>query len=609
MGRDKTMRRVKAVSFLLAVVMLASIFTGCSSGRTTKITTDKFIKACDKLGLEEYELDGKHSPDMDDLQDGFYIAADEDMVEDNEFTLQLYLKMYGLDSVIDAEDIQSFAIAAKCTGLEDLEDIEDPEDLEDVSVDGAFAFQMTLDDDYSEDLMEFLADALDEMEIKTKKLSDSEYAVTKTGGYFRLHGDLANVLKELADDDDFEDALENVNGDIGISIEVNGADVFVIAGGALNAKKASVMNSFVKAFGAASNPLNLKTNDKVVINLLENAGFGGSFTGGIGGSGKKVGISMPTKDLQRWNQDGDYMKEKLEAAGYEVDLQYAGNKVDTQAAQIENMINSGCKVLIIAPITSPSLNEQLDMAASKNITVIAYDRLIMDSENVDYYLTFDNYLVGQIQGEYIRDMLDLDNSYGPYTIEFTAGDPSDNNAGFFFMGAMDVLQPYLASGQLVCVSGQTDFDSVATSEWSTANAQARAENIIASNYMYGTNIDAWLCSNDSTAQGVVNALEWTYSGSWPIVTGQDCDIVSVKNILNGKQAMSVFKDTRTLAAQTVTMVDQILSGKTVEVNDTVTYNNNMKVVPTYLCSPVFADINNYKAVLIDSGYYTEDDLR
>ena len=332
-----------------------------------------------------------------------------------------------------------------------------------------------------------------------------------------------------------------------------------------------------------------------------------ALTGCAGGGAKKVGISMPTQDLQRWNQDGAYMKEKFEAAGYEVDLQYAGNKADTQLSQVENMINSGCKVLIIAAIESSSLGTALDKAAKKKIPVIAYDRLIMDNENVDYYATFDNGLVGKLQGEYVRDALNLDSTSGPYNIEFTAGDPGDNNATFFFNGAMEVLKPYIDAGKLVCVSGQTDFSSVATAEWSTANAQSRAENIIGT-YYADKQIDAWLCSNDSTAQGVANALEKLYTGAYPVVTGQDCDKVSVKNMINGKQTMSIFKDTRTLAARTVTMVNQILNNETVEVNDTSTYNNNKKTVPTFLCDPVSVDLSNYQAVLIDSNYYTQADI-
>ncbi len=334
-----------------------------------------------------------------------------------------------------------------------------------------------------------------------------------------------------------------------------------------------------------------------------------ALTGCSAGSGKnKVGVSMPTKDLQRWNQDGDNMKKELEAAGYEVDLQYANNDVATQLSQVENMINSGCKVIVIAAIEGSSLGTALDKAAAKKIPVIAYDRLLMDNANVDYYATFDNYMVGTIQGTYVKDTLDLDNAAGPFNIEFTAGDPGDNNAGFFFNGAYDVLKPYIESGKLVVVSGQNTFEQVATPSWKTETAQSRAENILSSYYADGTNVDVWLCSNDSTALGVENALATNYNGSYPIITGQDCDIANVKNMLQGKQSMSVFKDTRTLASQVVKMVTQILNGQTVEVNDTTTYDNGKKVVPSYLCSPVFADAGNYQKILIDSGYYTADQL-
>jgi putative multiple sugar transport system substrate-binding protein len=338
-------------------------------------------------------------------------------------------------------------------------------------------------------------------------------------------------------------------------------------------------------------------------------GCAGGGTGSAGGTGKsKVGVSMPTKDLQRWNQDGDNMKKELEAAGYEVDLQYANNDVATQLSQVENMINSGCKVLVIAAIEGSSLGTALDKAEAKNIPVIAYDRLLMDNAGVDYYATFDNYMVGTIQGTYVKDTLDLDNAAGPFNIEFTAGDPGDNNAGFFFNGAYDVLKPYIESGKLNVVSGQNKFEDVATPSWKTETAQARAENILSSYYADGTNVDVWLCSNDSTALGVENALATNYNGKYPIITGQDCDISNVKNMLAGKQSMSVFKDTRTLASQVVKMVTQILKGETVDVNDKETYDNGKKVVPSYLCSPVFADANNYKTILIDSGYYKEADL-
>ena len=326
-------------------------------------------------------------------------------------------------------------------------------------------------------------------------------------------------------------------------------------------------------------------------------------------AGGKVGVAMPTKDLQRWNQDGANMEKELKAAGYEVDLQFASNDVQQQVSQIENMINGGCSVLVIASIDDDSLGTVLAQAKEKNIPVIAYDRLIMNTDAVSYYATFDNYMVGTKQGEYIRDQLDLDNADGPFNIELVTGDPGDNNAKFFFNGAMDVLNPYIESGKLVVKSGQTKFDECATAEWSSANAQSRAENILSSFYADGSNLDAWMCSNDSTAQGIVAALDANYSGTWPIVTGQDCDIVSVKNMIAGKQSMSIFKDTRTLASQVVKMVGQILAGETVEVNDTTTYDNGTGVIPSFLCEPVFADINNYKELLIDSGYYTEDQLQ
>ena len=345
----------------------------------------------------------------------------------------------------------------------------------------------------------------------------------------------------------------------------------------------------------------------VIATLL--TGCGGGAAGGSSSGAKKVGVSMPTKDLQRWNQDGANMEKELKAAGYEVDLQFASNDVQQQVSQIENMISSGCNVLVIAAIEGSSLGEALDMAKKANIPVIAYDRLIMNSDAVSYYATFDNYKVGTVQGEYVVKALDLDNAAGPFNIEFTAGDPGDNNAGFFFNGAMDVVKKYIEEGKLNVVSGQKTFEEVATPTWGTDVAQSRAENILSSYYADGTNLDVWLCSNDSTALGVENALAANYNGSYPIITGQDCDIENTKNMIAGKQSMSVFKDTRTLASQVVKMVGQILSNQTVDVNDTTTYDNGVKVVPSFLCEPVFADANNYKQILIESGYYTEDQLK
>jgi len=353
------------------------------------------------------------------------------------------------------------------------------------------------------------------------------------------------------------------------------------------------------------------------LSLLAGCTSGGGATPAAGGdanananaTGKKVGVAMPTKDLQRWNQDGANMEEQLKAAGYQVDLQYASNDINTQINQIQNMINSGCDVLVIAAIDGDSLGEPLALAKEKGIPVIAYDRLIMNTDAVSYYATFDNYMVGTKQGEYIKETLDLDNAAGPFNMEITAGDPGDNNANYFYSGAMDVLNPYIEQGKINVVSGQTDFAAVATAGWATEKAQERMENILSSYYADGTQLDIALCSNDSTALGVANALAANYTGAYPVITGQDCDIANVKNMLAGKQSMSIFKDTRTLAAQVVKMTGQILNGEEVEVNDTTTYDNGKGVVPSYLCAPVFADANNYKELLIESGYYTEDQLQ
>ncbi|MBP3366496.1 MAG: sugar-binding protein [Treponema sp.] len=329
----------------------------------------------------------------------------------------------------------------------------------------------------------------------------------------------------------------------------------------------------------------------------------------------KVGVSMPTKDLQRWNQDGANMKAQLEKAGYTVDLQYANNDIATQVSQIENMITGKCNVLVVASIDGSALKNALDGAKKKRIPVIAYDRLIMNSNAVSYYATFDNYKVGTIQGEYLVDKLNLKNrdKSDPAYIEFFTGSPDDNNINFFFGGAMDTLKPYLDSGVLVCRSGQTAKAQCATLNWSTEEAQKRMENLITSNGYgpKGTRLDAVYSSNDSCAMGITNALKnagYT-KANFPVVTGQDCDIVSVKNMIAGTQAMSIFKDTRTLAEKVVGMVDALLKGSKPEINDTKTYNNGTGVIPSYLCDPVYADISNYKSLLVDSGYYTEAQLR
>ena len=322
----------------------------------------------------------------------------------------------------------------------------------------------------------------------------------------------------------------------------------------------------------------------------------------------RVGIAMPTQSLQRWNQDGANMKALMEEAGYEVDLQYANNEVNTQISQIENMILGGAEILVISSIDGSALDTVLALAKEVEVPVIAYDRLLTNTMNVDYYATFDNYRVGVIQGMFVEEMLDLANAEGPFTIEFTAGDPGDNNAGLFFGGAYDVLKPYIESGKLVIKSGQTEFAQCAAINWSTQAAQDRMDNILSAYYADGTKLDVCLCSNDNTALGVINSLRnFGFSDeNMPLITGQDCDIAGIKNIIGGYQAMSVFKDTRVLAAQTVKMVGDLLEGRAPETN--AVYANGLFDVPSYNCAIMLVGADNYQEILIDSGYYTADQL-
>lgn len=328
--------------------------------------------------------------------------------------------------------------------------------------------------------------------------------------------------------------------------------------------------------------------------------------------GGTVGISMPTQSSARWIADGNNMVEQFNAAGYETNLQYAEDNIPNQLAQIENMIVRGVDVLVIAAIDGTTLSDALAQAADQGTTVIAYDRLIRDSENVDYYATFDNFQVGVLQASYIRDALDLDNAEGPFYIELFGGSPDDNNAYFFYDGAMSVLQPYIDSGTLVVGSGQVGMDTVSTLRWSGSTAQARMDNLLSA-YYSDKQVDAVLSPYDGISIGIISSLKGVGYGSddlpMPIITGQDAEIPSIRSILAGEQTSTVFKDTRELARVTVEMVDAFLAGEEVPVNDTETYDNGVKVVPSYLLNPVSVDIDNWREVLVESGYYAEDEIQ
>ena len=327
------------------------------------------------------------------------------------------------------------------------------------------------------------------------------------------------------------------------------------------------------------------------------------------GEGKVVGVAMPTQSSERWINDGGNMKAQLEALGYEVILQYAEDDVQMQVSQIENMIAQQVDCLVIASIDSVALTGVEAQAKEAGIPIIAYDRLLMQTDAVTYYASFDNEGVGRAIAEYVEAKLDLANTTETYTIEFFMGSPDDNNAVLLYNGVMKVLQQYLDSGVLVCKSGRTSFEDTCILRWSQETAQKNCEDYLAGFYA-DEDLDICLTAFDGFAYGCRSALEGaSYTAeNWPIITGQDAELMATKNIIAGYQTMSIAKDTRTLAEKCVTMVNALLTGSEPEINDTTTYDNGVFVVPSYLCTPVAVDAENYKEVLVDTGYYTEEQL-
>jgi putative multiple sugar transport system substrate-binding protein len=328
--------------------------------------------------------------------------------------------------------------------------------------------------------------------------------------------------------------------------------------------------------------------------------------------GMLVGIAMPTKSSSRWISDGESMVKAFEAMGYKTDLQFAEDDIPNQVAQIENMVTKGAKVLIIAAIDGSTLSDVLAKAKEKGVLVMAYDRLITKTKDVDYYATFDNFKVGVLQASQIETALGLKDGKGPFNIELFGGSPDDTNAFYFYDGAMSVLKPYIDSKKLVVVSGQMGMDKVSTLRWDGAVAQARMDNLLSANYT-DKRVDAVLSPYDGLSRGIISSLKGVGYGTkdqpWPVITGQDAEIASIKAMIAGEQAFTVFKDTRELAKQTAKMVDAALKGTEVPINDTKTYDNKVKVVPSYLLEPTSIDIKNYKEKLVDSGYIKAEDLK
>ena len=329
-----------------------------------------------------------------------------------------------------------------------------------------------------------------------------------------------------------------------------------------------------------------------------------------------VGISMPTRSLERWINDGEQLKSLLEDAGCTADLQYADNKTDLQISQIQNQVAGGAKILVVAAVDGKVLAPVLAEAAGQDAMVIAYDRLINGTENVDYYATFDNYKVGTLQGQYIEEQLGLADGAGPFNLEPFAGSPDDNNAKFFFSGAWDVLLPYVESGQLVVPSGKSpssndDWASIGIQGWISASAQSEMDNRLSSFYSGSEKVDVALSPNDSLAIGIIASLKsagYTPGESYPIITGQDADKANVLAVLDGEQSMTVWKDTRTLGKQVFDMIQQIAAGEDVTVNDTKTYDNGEKVVPSFLLDPEVVVKDDVQTKLIDSGFTKAADV-
>ena len=330
-------------------------------------------------------------------------------------------------------------------------------------------------------------------------------------------------------------------------------------------------------------------------------------------AGGYIGISMPTQSSERWIKDGNTMKEILEAKGYTVDLQYAEDDIPTQKSQIENMITKGANVLIIAAVDASTLSATLDQAGKDGVKIIAYDRLLVDTDAVSYYATFDNRGVGKLQAQSLVDGLKANKGEGPYNIELFAGSPDDTNSFYFYSGAMDILQPLIDAGTIVVVSGQTAQTDIGTLRWDGAVAQARMDALLAANYTSGKQLDGVLSPYDGISRGIISSLvSFGYqpgTENWPVVTGQDAEAASIKLIISGEQYSTILKDTRDLAKVAAGMVDALLNGTEPEINDTTTYNNNVKVVPSYLLIPYTVTVDNYQELVMDSGYLTADDIK
>lgn len=328
----------------------------------------------------------------------------------------------------------------------------------------------------------------------------------------------------------------------------------------------------------------------------------GTTGGGTGGGeafpkDSSIGVALPQKTSENWVLAEKLFNDGLSQAGFKPDVQFANGGVSEQQNQISAMITKGAKVIIVGAIDGAQLGTQLKQAKDSGATIIAYDRLLLNTENVDYYVAYDNFKVGELQGKALLEGMQAKKPNGPYNIELFAGSPDDANAKVFFDGAMSVLKPKIDDGTLKVLSGQKSFEQAVTQGWKAENAQRRADTLLTGSYT-SASLDGVLSPNDTLARAVLTAVK-AAGKPLPVVTGQDSEVESVKSIMAGEQYSTINKDTRKLVEHAIVMVKDIQAGKKPEINDDKSYNNKVKTVPAYLLEPVIVTKENVKTAYVD----------
>jgi D-xylose transport system substrate-binding protein len=306
----------------------------------------------------------------------------------------------------------------------------------------------------------------------------------------------------------------------------------------------------------------------------------------------KIGLSLATLQEERWVRDKDRITKDCADQGIELLTQIANMDAATQESQCDQMITSGINVLILAAQDSAAAATIVDKAHAAGVKVISYDRLVMNTSNVDVYISFDNVQVGVLQGNWLTKAMPK----GNYAI--LSGAPTDNNAKLFKQGAMSIIQPLVDKGDVKIVAEQ------AVVEWKPENALKIMENALTANK---NNIQGVLAPNDGTAGGCIQALAAQgLAGKVPI-TGQDAELAAAQRIVKGTQGMTVFKDTRMLGDAAVEAAKTMFGGYTLA-NANQTVNNNTVDVPSILLVPISVTKDNIDAALIDSGYLKRTDV-